>query len=266
MHYLSINEQQVTKVSAFDRGLAYGDGFFTTAKISQGVVLLIDAHVARLKHASEVLGISPIDFDRLTAYLSNLAKNYDSGVLKVLVTAGVGGRGYGRSQESTPTIIVSIHDIPAHYQSWQKEGIKAGLANMRLGLNPALSGLKHLNRLEQVLIRAELDRSEYDELIVANISGEVIEATSANLFLQIDNQWFTADVSQSGVNGIVRQFLLSQDNAIKVANTTIEQLKQADAMFITNAILGLVPIREYLGRTLNIASQRYVKLLEQVNC
>ena len=266
MHYLSINEQEVSQVSAFDRGLAYGDGFFTTARITAGKVMLLDAHIDRLRKSSVQLCIEPIDFEQLARHLVQVASSFTSGVLKVLISAGSGGRGYGRPEKLFPTVIVSVHDIPEHYQLWREQGINVGLAKTRLGLNPALSGLKHLNRLEQVLVRKELDQCDYDDLIVANIRDEAIEATSANLYWRIDQQWFTSDISQSGVNGIIRQFLLSQDHSIRVVNENVEQLAQASAMFITNAILGVVPIRAYLDRQLTIASDHYDQLLSQVNC
>lgn len=256
MKYCSVNGQQQTTIALTDRGLAYGDGLFTTAKIVHGKVILLTKHIERLVRGCQQLKL-PSTFiqrlhDQLTQQLPQVASTFSLAVLKIMVTTGSGGRGYSRAglNEQAMNVIIMISDFPAHYHELAKRGISLGDSEQQLGSSTMLAGIKHLNRLEQVLLRAELDKRSEDELLVTNSQGDVVEATSANVFYWLDDILCTPDVSTSGVNGIIRQTIVAHNPQVKIVNSKLIALKQAQGMFICNALMGIIPVKAYNNRQL----------------
>ena len=252
MQYCSVNGQQQTDIEVTDRGLAYGDGLFTTAKIVDGQIVLLDKHIERLTLGCQQLKLTAPVMANLTEQLQSVAKAYPLAVLKVMITAGSGGRGYSRIglSESATNVIIMVSDFPSHYSALAQQGINLGDSKQQLSSSPMLAGLKHLNRLEQVLLKAELDDRIEDDLIVTNCQGYVIEAISANLFYWLDGQLCTPDLSSSGVNGIIRQAILAKYPQTKVCQTKLSELKQAQGMFICNSLMGIIPVKTYNNRIL----------------
>ncbi len=138
-------------------------------------------------------------------------------------------------------LLVCIHIL--HYQHLQKVGINLGVANTMLGINPQLAGLKHLNRLEQVLVRKELDGRAEDDLLVLNIHQHIVETSSANIFYQVNNKWFTPDLKISGVNGIIRQRILKAQPDVVLSKDNVSALADVSAMFVCNCVFGITPVR-----------------------
>ncbi len=130
----------------------------------------------------------------------------------------------------------------------EKQGVKLCRVNTALGINPALAGLKHLNRLEQVLIKAELEAKEADEALVLDTAGLLVECCAANLFWRKGKQLFTPDLSGCGVAGVARQRLLrlAERLGYRVAQVRAapETLDRADEVLISNALLPLLPVRQ----------------------
>ncbi|KGJ87698.1 aminodeoxychorismate lyase [Colwellia psychrerythraea] len=254
MKYCSINGQQQTEIAVTERGLAYGDGLFTTAKVVNGQVILLDKHIERLTLGCQQLKFTAPPMANLTTQLQAVAATYPLAVLKVMITAGSGGRGYSRVglSENATNVIIIVSDFPSHYEELAQNGISLGDSKQQLSTSPMLAGLKHLNRLEQVLLKAELDDRIEDDLVVTNCQGNVIEAISANLFYWLDGQLYTPDLSISGVNGIIRQAILAKYPQINICNTKLAELKQAQAMFICNSLMGIIPVKTYNNRILTI--------------
>ncbi|MDU7188227.1 MAG: aminodeoxychorismate lyase, partial [Klebsiella sp.] len=147
-----INGAESETLAVNDRSVQFGDGCFTTARIVRGRVQLLSAHLARLQKACEQLFIPYDDWALLAQEMAHLAQPHQDGVLKVIITRGAGGRGYSAAGCVNPVRILSVSPWPEHYLRWREEGISVTLSPVRLGRNPSLAGLKHLNRLEQVLI------------------------------------------------------------------------------------------------------------------
>ena len=248
MKYCLVNGKPQHQIDIENRGLAYGDGLFTTAKIVNGHIQFLSAHITRLLMGCKTLGMVPPVQNELAKQLTTVAANYSSAVLKVIITAQSGGRGYARATSNDHDLIIMVHDYPSHYDDMANTGINLGLSQQQIGLNPMLAGLKHLNRLEQVLLRAELSSRSEDDLLVTNLHNEIIEATSANVFFMIDGQLQTPDVSQSGVNGIMRQVILSQ-----YPNTLVKSLTLNE--FTLNPQLGFISLNRRLndGEVLAVA-------------
>ncbi len=263
MKYCLINGQQQNTLSITDRGLAYGDGLFTTAKIVDGKVAMLEQHLERLTTGCKQLGICIGSFDELSKQLEQAALNFTLAVLKVVITAGSGGRGYSRDglDKSSTNIIIMVFDFPTHYLDQVNVGISLGISNQQMAISPMLSGLKHLNRLEQVLLRAELDEQEEDDLLVTNASGNVIETTSANFFYWIGEQLYTPEIDVSGVNGLMRQSIMTQLTNVTVKQTSLSDLEQADAMFICNSVMGVMPVKQYNGRRMSIQAATSLRKL-----
>lgn len=225
-----------------DRGLAYGDGLFETMRWSAGRVPLLDRHLARLAEGARRLGIRLPDFAGLGTSIAGVAPAEGDAVVKLVVTRGVGGRGYAPPQHAMPTAFAWVEPWTPR-TSADPEGLSLVWCRMRLAVQPALAGLKHLNRLEQVLARAEWDDPAIDEGLLCDPSGHVVCATAANLFAVIDGRLVTPDVSHAGVAGVARGVLLD-DPALGALVRPIarEALESADELFLSNALAGVRPV------------------------
>lgn len=232
-----------------DRAVQFGDGCFTTARIADGEVCLLTAHLQRLRSACEKLFIPFEQWSALEAEMTTHAQGISRGVLKVIITRGGGGRGYSAANCLQPTRILSVSAFPAHYDRWRNEGIRLALSPVRLGRNPMLAGIKHLNRLEQVLIRAHLEQTDCDEALVLDSEGIITECCAANLFWRCGREVFTPRLDQAGVNGLMRQFCLQQlahsDYRVVEVCAQEEALGAAEEVIVCNALMPLVPVRQY---------------------
>jgi 4-amino-4-deoxychorismate lyase len=252
MYYQSVNGKLEQHLSTADRGLAYGDGVFTTAKVLHGKIQLLSSHIERLIKSCQKLNIALPGMGHVVDELVAVAQRFELAVVKVMITAGEGGRGYSRLGCSTSTVIIAFHPFPEHYAQWQQRGIELGQSDFRLGLNPFFAGLKHLNRLEQVLIRQELDKKEEDDVLVTNIEGDIIETSCANLFWLESGQYYTPDLSESGVEGLFRNVILENIPGIHIIKAKLDALSNVEAMFICNSVMGIVPVRRYQNRDFDI--------------
>lgn len=244
-----INGIERDTLAASDRAIQFGDGCFTTARIVGHQVQMLPAHLRRLQLACAALMIPYAQWQQLEAEMQRLALEQQSGVLKVILTRGAGGRGYSGASCQSPTRILSVSAYPAHYARWQETGVALTLSPVRLGRNPLLAGLKHLNRLEQVLIRSHLEQTDADEALVLDSDGWLTECCAANLFWRQGRDVFTPRLDYAGVNGIMRQRCIAQlaPSTFRVVEVTArpETLREADEVLICNALMPLVPVRRW---------------------
>ncbi|WP_354625026.1 aminodeoxychorismate lyase [Psychromonas sp. MME2] len=246
-----INGIENNQIAATDRGLAYGDGLFSTIKVEHGAVQLWDYHLARFKRGAERLFFPVVDWFLLEQEVMTLAKTLSGNslaVIKVILTRGSGGRGYSSRGCDTPLRIVSCHPFPDFYLSWQQQGINIELCQQRLASSGQLAGIKTLNRLEQILIKHELETLQALEGIVCDNDGYVVEACSANVFVYLNDQWLTPKLETSGVAGVKRQQILDAAQqsgiAIKETHLRVDELFNAQGLCITNALMGIVAVRQ----------------------
>ncbi len=176
-------------------------------------------------------------------------------IVKLIVTRGSGARGYRPPQPALPRRIVAAWDWPAPPAS-AVSGARVGWCRTRLGRNPALAGLKHLNRLEQVLARAEWDDGVMDEGLMCDDRDRVIAATQANLFARIDGHWVTPRLDECGVAGVMRRAFCAwqAEQGAPVEERTIARadVESASALLLTNALKGAWPVRELDGQAVAI--------------
>ncbi|WP_281557106.1 aminodeoxychorismate lyase [Thalassomonas sp. RHCl1] len=253
MLYCQVNGEQTPVLSVSDRGFAYGDGIFTTGKINAGCLELRAEHLSRLKLGCSKLQITAPDWSALGDELKQIAAQYQEAVMKVIITAGQGGRGYSRLGAGEPNVIIQVHAFPGHYALWARQGITLGIAEQKLGLNPMLAGIKHLNRLEQVLIRQELDQRKEDDLLVMNLRDEIVETSCSNVFWQQHGHWYTPELSDSGVEGLARAAMLAKLGQVEIIKAGLSALDDIEAMFICNTVMGVVPVRVFNRRELDIS-------------
>ncbi|MEI2603097.1 aminodeoxychorismate lyase [Erwinia aphidicola] len=243
-----VNGLAQESIDARDRAVQFGDGCFTTARVLHGSMLRPQAHLQRLQQACERLRIAGVDWQLLAQEITAIASTIDDGVLKVIITRGSGGRGYSASGCQQPARIISLSAWPAHYLRLRQTGVRLALSTVRLGKNPQLAGIKHLNRLEQVMIRTELEQTAADEALVLDSDGMLVECCAANLFWRVGKQVFTPDLSASGVNGIQRQQVMQQVIALGYTLSEVRQgyevLADAEEVLITNALMPILPVSQ----------------------
>ena len=233
-----------------DRGFQYGDGLFETIEVLNGIPVFLNQHFQRLSKGCEKLLIPMPDIDIIRKEAFQLAQSSVSkqAVLKLIVTRGSGGRGYRQPETIHPTRLFSLHPYPGYPESFKQQGINLRFCNTRLGINPALSGIKHLNRLEQVMARSEWNSPEIQEGLMLDINGNVIEGTMSNIFLVKENSLYTPVIEQCGVEGVLRNIVIAEarKNQMQVVEKTLskEDVKSADEVFVTNSIVGIWPVKQ----------------------
>ncbi len=243
-----INGEHCNAIAIIDRGFQYGDGLFETIAVHNGQPIFFNRHLARLKIGCDRLLIPYPDSEQLRSEANSLCQHAENAVLKIIITRGSGGRGYRQPDSIQPTRVLSLHPFPDYPQSYTKQGINARFCTTRLGLNPSLAGIKHLNRLEQVLARAEWNSPNIHEGIMLDINDYVIEGTMTNLFYSKHNTLYTASLTQSGIAGIMRNLIIElcaeQNLTVIEHQFTKADVLAADEVFVSNSIIGLWPIKQ----------------------
>jgi len=232
-----VGTRRVDAVPADDRGLAYGDGLFETLRVHRGALPWWDAHRERMQRGAIRLGLPLPDDARVRGEAHDLIGDADDAVLKLIVTRGGGGRGYAPPDAPVPTWILSRHDVPAA----PRQALRLHWCDTRLAAQPALAGLKHCNRLEQVLARRECAAAGADDGLMRDGEGRVVCATSSNLFVLHDGAWHTPPIDACGVAGVCRAHLLP---ALQAQETMLSQddVEGADAVFLCNAVRGILGV------------------------
>lgn len=244
-----VNGQPQEWIAATDRGMQFGDGCFTTARVNDGQVVWLDSHMARLQRDTARLRLPQADWAALREEMAQAASGMAQGVVKVILTRGSGGRGYSARQCHTPTRIVIRADYPSHYAGWRENGVSLGVSPVALARSRLLAGVKHLNRLEQIFIRTQMEEDGLDEVVVLDTAGMLVECCAANLFWRKGNQVFTPDVSQAGVDGVARRHILAlldaePDLTCRCVSEPVAALAQADEVVICNALMPVVPVNQ----------------------
>ena len=235
-----------SSVDARDRGLAYGHGVFETMLLAAGELPLWSYHRERLGWGLSVLGI-PCDDNVIATTLRVLLDTCPTdGVVKLTVTAGISSRGYTVAEPLVPTIIAQWS--PA--RSFGAIPVSLEINPYRLPLNPMLAGIKHLNRLDQVMAASKAASSSLPLLL--DVEGRVIEGLSHNIFAYHSGVWLTPDLSRCGVAGVMREMLIKEifpDLGHQVAEAPFEigVLSSADELFVCNSIRGIQPVSDIVG-------------------
>lgn len=231
-----------------DRGLAYGDGLFETMAASEGVIRWLDQHLQRMFEGCRQLAIPCPEPSTVRRWVAAQIPQRDRAVLKLIVTRGSGARGYRPPIGISPTVIVGTAPWPDVPSSHYTDGIKMITCETRLGENPKLAGMKHLCRLEQVMAQLELADSGADEGLLLSTNDRIISATASNIFAIYGSTLRTPRLDRCGVRGVMRKLVLEScanvGLTVEEADMDIEAVQHADELFVTNAILGVRPVRK----------------------
>ncbi len=228
-----------------DRGLQYGDGLFETALLTGGRIRFLEDHLERLEAGCNRLGIAGPERALLLKDLGVLTAGRGEGILKIIVTRGAGGRGYRPPDKAVSTRIVAVYP-PVDPAAPAGTGIVVRWCETRLGRNAGLAGIKHLNRLEQVLAQGEWRDPAIAEGLMFDTEGEVVAATAGNLFVVREGMLCTPDLRYCGIRGVMRGRVLA---AARSSGIPVEELplwrndiESATEAFVTNAVRGIRPI------------------------
>ena len=241
-----INGKYSNEIVLSDRAIHYGDGLFETIAIQNKQILCFDTHLNRLEKGCKKLKIPIPNRDIIKNEISTLIETNDQAVIKIIVSRGQGGRGYKIPEDIEPTRIISLHPWPNYSRNYSTLGIKTKVCNFRYAKNPALAGIKHLNRLEQILARSEWADNTISEGIVMDTNNFVIEGTMSNIFCIIGRTLHTPDLSLCGVEGIVREKIIDMADkvnfSVEIKNMSLEFLLNADEVFMCNSLIGIWPV------------------------
>jgi len=243
-----VNGKNCDLISIRDRGVLYGDGVFRTMLVSQGHAMHWPLHYRKLQGDCAVLGMKCPDFALLSNELEELLTKHPHGVLKLVITRGPGKRGYAPSNFDDPTRIWDAVSLPDYPADCAIGGVKVRWCQIRLSHQPRLAGIKHLNRLENVLAAAESDNEGIGEGLLMDMTGNVIEGIRSNVFLVSQGGLITPDLSNCGVAGVQRErvmaLALEYGMPVQVRHIIPDEVMNADEVFLVNSIIGLWPVRE----------------------
>lgn len=231
-----------------DRGLEFGDGLFETLLFESGRVLFPDLHWQRLQGGLASLGFAPIlpeILSQFDAVLVSLAQDWHRAALRVTITRGQGPRGYAPPNEAKPRIIVSATPLPA--ASGQLPAATMATAKTRWGHQPQLAGIKHCNRLEQVLAAAEKSHAGLDEVLMLGQDEQLVSVSAGNLFLRLGDELHTPVLDECGIEGTRRRLILEQwapaiGCSVQESRLYRSDLVNAKEVFYCNTLLGLRPV------------------------
>jgi 4-amino-4-deoxychorismate lyase len=221
-----------------DRGLAYGDGVFETLLVHAGEPVWWHEHWQRLLRGALVLGLPAPDEVEVRRECASLVGGSARAVLKIVLTRGSGGRGYQPPADATPTVVLTLHPAPEA----PARGLILRWARTTLAIQPALAGIKHLNRLEQVLARSEWQDPGIDEALMCDSEDRVVSATSANLFALVGGRWLTPSVERCGIAGVARDWVLGNVPGARVGDLSAAEVSHASALFLCNSVRGILPV------------------------
>jgi 4-amino-4-deoxychorismate lyase len=244
-------------VDVLDRGLHYGDGLFETIACRDARPCLLNLHLQRLSEGCARLGIVHPDLPALAGQVRDAAATTPRSIIKLIVTRGSAtARGYGAHGDEAPRTLLLQYGWSADPDPQAQEGAVVRIAHGRLGENPLLAGLKHLNRLEQVLIRNEWNDPGIHEALVFGSSGALISGTMSNVFLVRNARIMTPAITRAGVRGVMRRAVLREAEHLGLAaeesTLSAADLDEAQEIFLTNARIGIWPVRRLEQRTLGI--------------
>ena len=220
------------------RGVAYGDGVFETMRAVGGSIPWWPGHRERLALGAARLRIPLPSPERLETELHDWLSLHRDAVIKLIVTRGGGGRGYKPMLQAVPVWMLIASALPP---PMRPGGLVLRWCDTRLSRQPLLAGIKHCNRLEQILARAEWSDPEIDEGLMLDTEGSVIAATAANLFVLREGHWWTPQLDHCGIAGVCRSWAL-RAFAASERRLGADEVETADAVILCNAVRGILPV------------------------
>ena len=263
------NAKPTEQIHVLDRAFHYGDGCFSTARFRQNQIELFDRHLARLQYANRQLSLNA-NLELITETLTLLKQAHGelNGTLKIVLSRGVGQRGYSLPDHPADVWVFFYPQVQAALDTaYHYDIIQSGILAQAIGLSmPNLVGLKSLNRLEQVLLKQEADQKGWTEALVTDVQGSVVEGVSSNCFIRINNTWITPQLGYNGVHGVMRAEILSrmqqQNLHCEQRDVHVSEIAQIQSLFFCNALTPM-KIVSHLGQQV-LDMQPCVELFKQL--
>lgn len=247
-----IDGKETAAIPADDRGLTYGDGVFRTLVMRNGDPRWWPQQYAKLAADCQALKLAPPPESVCRDDLRRISRIKPDCVVRITITRGSGGRGYAMPIPSVPRRIVSASDLPETPAAAELHGARVRYCKQTLGLQPALAGIKHLNRLENVLARAEWSDPDIVEGLLCDSAGNVIAGTRSNVFIVENEKLVTPDLAQCGVAGVTRELIMAsaarQGVACRVENIPRERLEAAACVLLVNSVIEVWPVAQIGSR------------------
>lgn len=243
--------ERLTQLPIDDRSVQYGDGLFESIAIRAGRPRLWEYHMQRLALACDRLGLELPRADRLLRdamdALQRSEINQDYCLVKILLSAGIGERGYGRHTPLRPSVLLGVYPAESQARIRYREGVDTSICETRLAIHSPTAGLKTLNRLEQVLARSEFAGSDYFDGLTMDAEDNIICGTMSNVFFGLDDVLYTPPLDRCGVAGVMRSWLIDNlpQNGIDVRQRCLprNELPYVGEMFLANSQFSVLPVR-----------------------
>lgn len=240
-----VNGKSGAAIDPRDRGLCYGDGVFRTLRLRDGRVLLWQRQYARLAADCAALKMACPPREALESDIAQIVPVHPDGVIRLTVTRGIAPRGYAIPGVASVTRVTAWSPAPVAAAPGG-DGVRVRWCDLRLAVQPALAGIKHLNRLENVLARAEWSDTGIFEGLLRDAGGGVIGGTMSNLFLFRAGTLITPALDSCGVAGVTRDLILEQAHreaiTTRIAHVTPDEVVAADAVLLVNSVIGAVQV------------------------
>jgi 4-amino-4-deoxychorismate lyase len=223
-----------------NRGLMFGDGFFTTGRIVGGELEYQQQHYERLIESAERLKFKRFDVNLVNQKLSKLIGHVANASIRISVYRMQMKRGYGIADDAQIGCLINLNPSvpipiePCHLRS----------AQTALSVNSSLAGIKHLNRLDSVLAASEINSPNQERLMWNQ--DHVVCGSRTNLFIKVGKRWITPALELCGINGLTRARVLAEMSqrqiACDIAPIDRDCLASANAAFVTNSLIGVWPV------------------------
>lgn len=252
MHVL-LNGELISKeaatISPFDRGFLLGDGVFTTLLANQGQLECFEAHLKRLKQSTKIFFLPEPPLDLQSQILKLLEINQLTqglAAVRITITRGIGERGIAPLKTMSPTIFITTDPYER-----PKSPLKVMISSIKRDKMYPLSQIKHLGYQLSVLARLEALEKRFDDALMLNSSDNLVCSTAGNLFLVTHGKILTPPITDGALPGIMRGKIIRQHKDVKIQSLTIRDLENAEAVFITNSLIGTQIITSVEGKILN---------------
>jgi 4-amino-4-deoxychorismate lyase len=256
-----INGRAAAVIEHRDRGLQYGDGLFETMRVRGHAIRLLDYHLERLYQGCRRLKIQGPAEGRLRRELERIAARRAQGVLKLIVTRGSGHRGYRPDADERCTRIATLHPLKQDSLAATSRPVRVRLCATPMSTNPALAGLKTLNRLDSVLARCEWRGTRIWEGLMRDVDENIVCGTMSNVFLRQGSSLLTPRLDRCGIAGVMRRWIMEQAQSLGLAavegRVRWADLRRAEEVFLCNAVVGAVSVAEIQDRHERIRPQQH---------
>ena len=245
------------KVSILDRGFCYGDALFETMRVYSGKIFQLDQHLDRLEQGAQNIFLKlPESRERIHEILyETFYRNQGAdAVIRMTVTRGEGILGKLWQADTSPTLSVHVRPYSAPPAEWYQNGVFISLIqNSATKLGNFQEQIKSTNYLSHILARKQAEDQNSADGIMVNEQGEVCDGTVSNIFIVKDSELSTPEVNGYVLAGITRQVVLKLSNdtgtLCKERAMTVDDILQADEVFLTNTGWEILPVARVDGKT-----------------